>query len=121
MVWSEHDMQMIADLADRIHVRDMARASPRGPPRTSCADRRRICERFLAAPRHFPHMATRKNLSIVHGDAPVWNVFLPNDDSAGGERLLARATIGSGLFDKASIERYLRITCRTSRNGSLEI
>jgi hypothetical protein len=23
----------------------------------------------------------------VHGDAHVWNVFLPNDDSAGGERL----------------------------------
>jgi phosphotransferase family enzyme len=51
------------------------------------ADRRRIYERFLAAPPHFARVATRKNLSIVHGDAHVWNVFLPNDDSVGGERL----------------------------------
>ena len=75
----------------------------------------------MAAPPHSPRMATRKNLGIVHGDAPVWNVFPPNEDSTGCERLFARATIGSGLFDKASIERYLRITRRTSRNGSLEI
>lgn len=31
-------------------------------------------------------MTTRKNLSVVHGDAHV-DVFLANDDSAGGERL----------------------------------
>jgi hypothetical protein len=51
------------------------------------ADRRRIYERFFAAPPHFARMATRKNLSFVHGDAHVWNVFLPNDDSEGGARL----------------------------------
>lgn len=51
------------------------------------ADRRGIYERFFAAPPHFARMATRRNLSIVHGDAHVWNVFLPNDDSEGGARL----------------------------------
>ena len=51
------------------------------------ADRRRLYERFFAAPPHVARMATRKNLSIVHGDAHVWNFFLPNDGSAGGERL----------------------------------
>jgi hypothetical protein len=51
------------------------------------ADRCRIYERFFAAPPHFARVATRKNLSIVHGDAHVWNVFLPNDDSAGGDNV----------------------------------
>ena len=51
------------------------------------ADRRQLFERFFAAPPHAARMATRKNLSIVHGDAHVWNVFLPNDDSVGQERL----------------------------------
>jgi Ser/Thr protein kinase RdoA (MazF antagonist) len=32
-------------------------------------------------------MATGKNLSVIHGDAHVWNVFLPNDDSEGSARL----------------------------------
>lgn len=51
------------------------------------ADRRRIYERFFAAPPHFARMATRQNLSVVHGDAHVWNVFLPNDDSEHDARL----------------------------------
>ena len=50
-------------------------------------DRRRLCERFFAAPPHFARLATALNLSVVHGDAHVWNVFLPNDGRAGGERL----------------------------------
>ena len=50
-------------------------------------DRRAIYERFLTAPPHFARMATRKNLSIVHGDAHVWNVFLPNDGSENDLRL----------------------------------
>jgi len=61
------------------------------------ADRRRIYERFLAAPPHFPRMATRKNLSIVHGDAHVWNVFLPNDDSANDLRLFDWSSWRPGL------------------------
>ena len=32
-------------------------------------------------------MAMRQNLSVVHGDAHVWNVFLPNDDGEHGARL----------------------------------
>ena len=61
------------------------------------ADRRRIYERFFAAPPHFPRMATRKNLSIVHGDAHVWNVFLPNDDRADDARLFDWDTWRPGL------------------------
>ena len=51
------------------------------------ADRRRIYERFFAAPPHFARMATGKKLRVIHGDAHVWNVFLPNDDSEGSARL----------------------------------
>ncbi|MBX9946539.1 MAG: aminoglycoside phosphotransferase family protein [Reyranella sp.] len=61
------------------------------------ADRRRIYERFFAAPPHFARLATRKNLSIVHGDAHVWNVFLPNDGSVGGERLFDWSVWQPGL------------------------
>jgi branched-chain amino acid transport system ATP-binding protein len=32
MVWIEHDMQMVADLADRIHVLDYGRSLADGPP-----------------------------------------------------------------------------------------
>jgi branched-chain amino acid transport system ATP-binding protein len=32
MIWIEHDMQMIADLADRIHVLDYGRTIAEGPP-----------------------------------------------------------------------------------------
>jgi ABC-type uncharacterized transport system ATPase subunit len=32
MVWIEHDMQMIADLADRIHVLDYGRSLAEGQP-----------------------------------------------------------------------------------------
>src|SRR5262249_21615016 len=51
------------------------------------ADRRQIYERFLAARPQVPRMATRKNLSIVHGDAHVWNVFLPKNNSTDDLRL----------------------------------
>jgi hypothetical protein len=61
------------------------------------AERRRIFERFLAAPPHFARLATRRNLSVMHGDAHVWNVFLPNDDCAGGERLFDWAAWHPGL------------------------
>jgi branched-chain amino acid transport system ATP-binding protein len=32
MVWIEHDLQMVADLADRIHVLDYGRTLAEGPP-----------------------------------------------------------------------------------------
>jgi branched-chain amino acid transport system ATP-binding protein len=32
MVWIEHDLQMVADLADRIHVLDYGRTLAQGPP-----------------------------------------------------------------------------------------
>jgi branched-chain amino acid transport system ATP-binding protein len=34
MIWIEHDMQMIADLADRIHVLEYGRTLASGPPET---------------------------------------------------------------------------------------
>jgi thiamine kinase-like enzyme len=41
-------------------------------------ERRELYERFLAAaPRQFARHQSRRNLSIVHGDAHVWNYFLP--------------------------------------------
>jgi thiamine kinase-like enzyme len=79
------DPAMVRDIYQRIEG-FWANLSDRLGDRLS-ADRRWIYERFLAAPPHFPRLATRKNLSIVHGDAHVWNVFLPNDDSANDLRL----------------------------------
>jgi branched-chain amino acid transport system ATP-binding protein len=38
MIWIEHDMQMIADLADRVHVLDYGRTIAQGPPETVLAD-----------------------------------------------------------------------------------
>ena len=47
MIWIEHDMQMIADLADRIHVLDYGRTIAEGVPR-----RRSIqCECAIGIPR----------------------------------------------------------------------
>ena len=38
MIWIEHDMQMIADLADRIHVLDYGRTIAEGAPDAVLAD-----------------------------------------------------------------------------------
>ena len=38
MIWIEHDMQMIADLADRIHVLDYGRTIAEGTPDAVLAD-----------------------------------------------------------------------------------
>jgi len=38
MIWIEHDMQMVADLADRIHVLDYGRSLADGPPEQVLAD-----------------------------------------------------------------------------------
>jgi branched-chain amino acid transport system ATP-binding protein len=39
MIWIEHDMQMISDLADRIHVLDFGRTIAQGLPEAVLADR----------------------------------------------------------------------------------
>jgi branched-chain amino acid transport system ATP-binding protein len=38
MIWIEHDMQMIADLADRIHVLDYGRTIAEGTPEAVLTD-----------------------------------------------------------------------------------
>jgi branched-chain amino acid transport system ATP-binding protein len=38
MIWIEHDMQMVADLADRIHVLDYGRSLADGPPAQVLSD-----------------------------------------------------------------------------------
>jgi len=40
MIWIEHDMQMVADLADRIHVLDYGRTLAEGAPREVLKDER---------------------------------------------------------------------------------
>jgi branched-chain amino acid transport system ATP-binding protein len=42
MIWIEHDLQMVADLADRIHVLDYGRTLAEGPPGEVLKDRRVI-------------------------------------------------------------------------------
>jgi hypothetical protein len=45
------------------------------------AERRALYERFLdAAPRLFARLLSRRNLTVIHGDAHVWNAFLPRDE-----------------------------------------
>jgi branched-chain amino acid transport system ATP-binding protein len=39
MIWIEHDMQMVADLADRIHVLNYGRTIASGPPDSVLRDR----------------------------------------------------------------------------------
>jgi len=49
------------------------------------AERRALYERYFAtAPLAKGRFDGRRNLSIVHGDAHVWNVFLPNDGPTTG-------------------------------------
>jgi branched-chain amino acid transport system ATP-binding protein len=46
MIWVEHDMQMVADLADRIHVLDYGRTLAEGPPDEVLRDPR-VVEAYL--------------------------------------------------------------------------
>ncbi len=43
MIWIEHDMQMIADLADRIHVLDYGRTIAEGVPEAVLSDPNVLC------------------------------------------------------------------------------
>ena len=49
MIWIEHDMQMVADLADRIYVLDYGRTLAEGPPDVVLADPRVIAA-YLGQP-----------------------------------------------------------------------
>jgi Ser/Thr protein kinase RdoA (MazF antagonist) len=89
------DMAALRGIYERLEV-FWANFSDRLGDRLS-ADRRRIYERFFAAPPHFARVATGRNLSVIHGDAHVWNVFLPNDESEGGARLFDLDGWRSGL------------------------
>jgi branched-chain amino acid transport system ATP-binding protein len=42
MIWIEHDLEMVADLADRIHVLDYGRTLAEGQPGTVLKDPRVI-------------------------------------------------------------------------------
>ncbi len=62
--------RLLSDLA-----RHFAHIADHLPP-----ERRTLYERFLAAaPRLLGRHGARRNLTIVHGDAHVWNCFLPRD------------------------------------------
>src|SRR5262249_10842855 len=92
---AEPDMAMMRDLHESLPG-FLANLSDRLGDRLS-ADRRLSYGPFFAAPPHLGRLETPKNLSIVHGDAHVWNVFLPNDDSAGDERLFDWSVWQTGL------------------------
>jgi len=48
MIWIEHDMQMIADLADRIHVLDYGRTVAEGVPKMILSDKK-VLTAYLGA------------------------------------------------------------------------
>jgi branched-chain amino acid transport system ATP-binding protein len=50
MIWIEHDMQMIADLADRIHVLDYGRTLAEGSPDAVLTDAQ-VIEAYVGVPR----------------------------------------------------------------------
>jgi branched-chain amino acid transport system ATP-binding protein len=50
MIWIEHDMQMVADLADRIHVLDYGRTLAEGPPQDVLRDER-VVAAYIGRPK----------------------------------------------------------------------
>jgi len=49
MIWIEHDMQLIADLADRIHVLDYGRTIAEGVPEAVLSDQN-VLAAYLGTP-----------------------------------------------------------------------
>jgi branched-chain amino acid transport system ATP-binding protein len=49
MIWIEHDMQLIADLADRIHVLDYGRTIAEGIPEAVLSDQN-VLAAYLGTP-----------------------------------------------------------------------
>ena len=74
--------QQVKQLANQLPVfieRQGDRLSP---------DRRDLYARLLkAAPRLQDRYRSRRNMTVVHGDAHVWNIFLPKDADGGGALL----------------------------------
>jgi branched-chain amino acid transport system ATP-binding protein len=54
MVWIEHDMQMVADLADRVHVLNYGRTLASGPPGNVLTDPEVISAYLGRAARNLP-------------------------------------------------------------------
>jgi hypothetical protein len=53
------------------------------------AERRRVYERLIAAaPRLLDRYRTHRNLTLVHGDAHVWNAMFPREPGHDGVRLV---------------------------------
>lgn len=68
--------------------KDLATFADRLGDRLS-AERRRIYERLItAAPRLLDRYRTHEHLTIVHGDAHVWNALLPRDPDRHDVRLI---------------------------------
>jgi len=68
--------------------KDLAAFADRLGDRLS-AERRRLYERLItAAPRLLDRYRTHRNLTIVHGDAHVWNALLPRDAGRHDLRLI---------------------------------
>jgi len=57
MIWIEHDMQMVAELADRIHVLDYGRTLAEGPPEEVLSNERVIAAYMGRASRVHPRSA----------------------------------------------------------------
>jgi branched-chain amino acid transport system ATP-binding protein len=53
MIWIEHDMQMVADLADRIHVLDYGKSLAEGTPNKVLSDQR-VISAYLGTSRENP-------------------------------------------------------------------
>ncbi len=52
-------------------------------------ERRRVYERVIAAgDRLLERYRSRRDLTLVHGDAHVWNLLYPRDGAVGGVRLI---------------------------------
>ena len=77
MIWIEHDMQMVADLADRIHVLDYGRTLASGPADAVLKD-----EKVIAA-----YLGTKKHalafFSLPHERSEWWGGW-PTARSDGG-------------------------------------
>ena len=69
MIWIEHDMQMVADLADRIHVLDYGRASPKAA-RTTCCGIPMWCEPISASKPERQIVRRNSNFSFLALSGP---------------------------------------------------